>query len=200
MDIEKILEFAKDGERSKNGLDVLLGFPRYEKPARQWFNSLFNDYSLKINELVTNVNMLINKPVVQTYAVGDIYITTKAHASAASVASQHGYGTWQKYGQGKTLVGVSTTSKDPSWTKEIGNTFGEYDHTLTLDEAPPHRHKLKHGYDNGSVNGGAGTVASDTGNWSGDFIPDANVSSEGGGLAHNNVQPSNVVAFWLRTA
>lgn len=56
--IEKLLEFAKDGQKSIQGLSLLLGFPRDEKPARDWFNYLFNKSFSTINILIDEVNNL----------------------------------------------------------------------------------------------------------------------------------------------
>ena len=58
MAINKISEFAKDGERSITGLTISDGFPQSQKPARQWFNYLFNTVTKSINELVDAVNEL----------------------------------------------------------------------------------------------------------------------------------------------
>lgn len=197
MDIDKLVKFATTGERSKSGLDLAAGFPRYEKPARQWFNYLFHEFTEKINVLVDAVNLINNTPN-EPFAIGDVYITTISHEDAAAVAAHHGYGVWERYSEGRVLVGYSTLSGSPTWTKTIGSTFGEYDHTLTLEESAPHSHSLKHGRDNGSTDNDAGTVASDTGNWSGQYIPLPNVSTEGGGQPHNITQPSLVAQFWLR--
>ena len=56
--IEKLLEFAKDGQKSIQGLSLLLGFPRDEKPARDWFNYLFNKSFLTINLLIDEIDKL----------------------------------------------------------------------------------------------------------------------------------------------
>ncbi|WP_425917549.1 gp53-like domain-containing protein [Acinetobacter sp. TSRC1-2] len=54
MPIEKLPEFAKDGQKNTDDLTLLDGFPVGKKPARQWFNWLFNVLMLKINEVVDN--------------------------------------------------------------------------------------------------------------------------------------------------
>ncbi|WP_374527802.1 hypothetical protein [Acinetobacter sp.] len=52
MAIEKLTEFAKDGQKNVDGLTLTDGFPVLTKPARQWFNWLFNTLTLKINEII----------------------------------------------------------------------------------------------------------------------------------------------------
>lgn len=56
--IEKIIEFAKEGQRSIEGLVLDLGFPRAEKPAREWFNYLFNKSFSSINMLIDQINQM----------------------------------------------------------------------------------------------------------------------------------------------
>ncbi|WP_262445810.1 hypothetical protein [Acinetobacter junii] len=52
MAVEKLPEFAKDGQKNVDGLTETDGFPVNLKPARQWFNWLFNSITNKINELI----------------------------------------------------------------------------------------------------------------------------------------------------
>ena len=52
MAIEKLSEFAKDGQKNTDHLNLTDGFPAGKKPARQWFNWLFNALMLKINEVI----------------------------------------------------------------------------------------------------------------------------------------------------
>ena len=52
MSIEKLEEFARDGQKNTDELILTDGFPRPKFPARQWFNYLFNMLSLKINEII----------------------------------------------------------------------------------------------------------------------------------------------------
>lgn len=54
MAIEKLLEFAKDGQKNTDDLNLTDGFSVSKKPARQWFNWLFNSLTLKINEIIEN--------------------------------------------------------------------------------------------------------------------------------------------------
>lgn len=52
MAIEKLDEFAKDGQKNTDGLTLTDGFPVLVKPARQWFNYLFNAIAVKINQII----------------------------------------------------------------------------------------------------------------------------------------------------
>lgn len=56
--IEKLIDFAKDGQKSIQGLALDLGFPRDEKPARAWFNYLFNKSFGTINLLIDEIDIL----------------------------------------------------------------------------------------------------------------------------------------------
>lgn len=56
MAIEKVLEFSREGLKSLTGLVPDLGFPREIKPAREWFNYLFNLIFSALNELIEETN------------------------------------------------------------------------------------------------------------------------------------------------
>lgn len=58
MAIEKLVEFAKEGSKSIAGLVLLSGFPREEKPAREWFNYLFNSTFRSINALIDELERM----------------------------------------------------------------------------------------------------------------------------------------------
>lgn len=55
-DINNLIEFAENGEKDITGLNQTNGFPAALKPARQWFNFLFNSLTSKVNEIITQVN------------------------------------------------------------------------------------------------------------------------------------------------
>lgn len=58
MSIDKLEEFAKDGDKNLDNLDVSKGFLQSEKPERQWFNKLFNLLTNKVNEVVDSIDAL----------------------------------------------------------------------------------------------------------------------------------------------
>ena len=140
------------------------------------FETQLADVILKFNEALENVKI----------KVGGVYISTESTNPTTTL----GYGTWQLTSKGKALVGYSDVANDPNWTKTVGSTFGEYDHTLTVDEIPEHDHKGVVKASNQTYAGGNGSR----------FTSDGTTDKAGGGQAHNNVQPSMVFAIWKRTA
>lgn len=134
----------------------------------------------------------------QGIKVGGLYLTM----SNANPLSELGYGEWTLESQGCCLVGLSTQNSSPNWTRQIGNSFGEYEHTLSIDELPKHRFKVR------ATQGGTQQSAED---W--DYVGETNGHANddvadswgymksnfvGGDQPHNNVQPSLVVAIWRR--
>ncbi len=148
------------------------------------------------------------------YPVGAIYMSV----NNTSPATLFG-GTWQKI-EGRFLL-ASGDLKDSqnnvldSYT--LGDTDGENEHTLVLDEVPSHNHGSK------SLTGSF-RVMTWTGTASGIVSPPSTVQkdrtassgsnmgnntfnvdaththdSEGGGQAHNNMPPYLVVNVWKRT-
>lgn len=133
-----------------------------------------------------------NEPI----KVGDIYTTTISHASPAAVTAHHGYGTWQRFAEGSTLVGLSTKSADPADYKTMGNEFGANEHTLTVPQLPSHKHNLDLVSQGSS---GVSGIFYGTGDLLA-FTPSKGTELSGSDQPHNNIQPSTVVAIWLRTA
>ena len=96
----------------------------------------------------------------------------------------------------------------------MGNEFGENEHILTLAETAKHKHAVSvmheqsssAGLDNNgwfALNGVGGTVVKHEGTQPDGTIMNVNgngnsMHDAGGGEPHNNIQPSIVVAYWLR--
>ena len=145
-----------------------------------------------INDTKTSILNLTNKEnsnnvFLKTYPVGSIYITT----SSTNPSVIYG-GTWERYGQGKTLVGLNESESEFSTVNKIG---GEKTHTLTISEMPRHTHSL---YMN------SGTDDLSRGFWLvQDAVPvstsRANITEyEGWSQPHNNLQPYITVYMWKR--
>lgn len=102
--------------------------------------------------------------------------------------------TWEKSFIGKFLVGVDENDNDEVSLsfKYVGRTGGEKTHTLTTSEMPSHTHAIGgSGSPSGSYYGFATSTSRDR------TIP---TDSTGGGQAHNNLPPYQVVAYWKRVA
>ena len=154
----------------------------------------------------------------ESYKVGDIYMTTISHADAAAVKAHHGYGTWTRYAEGRAPVGFSDNTGDIAEYKTMGNTFGDNTHQLKVDEMPKHVHRLAVSNwcptnQDTSLSASQVDLSSKVLNSSmhlssiHDDITSDNYTIEptdwasaGGNQPHNNIQPSIVTGYWLRTA
>ena len=150
----------------------------------------------KFSNQLTNLKENIIDTV---YPVGSIY-TSESDSTIDSVESRFktfGKETkWEKYGEGKTLVGegTGTDSTGTSQTFSVSNNsknLGEYNHTLTIDEMPSHAHSTTVYWDVSLIEEnflidlwikGGKSVATTYGT-------SAPTNSTGGGLSHNNIQP-----------
>ena len=128
----------------------------------------------------------------QTYKVGDLYLTT----NSGNPSTLLGYGAWERYGEGRAIVGVSSKEYDPDWTKGVASIHGEYTHTQTLEELVKHTHEVGEGsiYPSGSTDrlyasGDDKTATADS---------YSETKTTGGGKPFNIVQPSVTVFIWLR--
>lgn len=154
----------------------------------------FELLSNRIKQIEDGIGDLLSA---QAYKVGDIYQTTIDHATADAVATHHGYGTWARYAEGRTLVGFSTNDDDTDDYKTMGNEFGADTHTLTLEESAKHSHKVRMK----NVNLAADNSAEDTVPIAISGTPtDGYIEEVGGGEPHDNVQSSKVAGVWVRTA
>ena len=141
---------------------------------------------------------------IQNYKVGDIYITT----ASGDPSERLGYGTWQRFGEGRTLVGFTTSVSNsiPEWAKVNGREFGSYTHTLTEAEIPSHKHQSNmriDGTDGTLIDSNLGFTTTDGRriDWlDARSARSTHTTEVGGDKPHNNVQPSIVVYFWKRVA
>lgn len=152
----------------------------------------FNGTSTESNDVLRRLDLDAIIKEALRYKVGDLYLTT----NPSNPSTILGYGTWVLYAEGRALVGMSTTSSNPDWTKYIGGVSGDYSHTLSLEEIPAHNHRQ-----NGSTDGGSATgYPMDYNNSPNHQATNVFTDSAGGGKPHNIVQPSMIVAVWRRTA
>lgn len=144
-------------------------------------------------------------------AIGDPFITFQKFKDAQAVAEYKGYGQWKAIGDGHALVALASESNQlaPDWMKQLGVTGGEFTHKLTTDELPKFRLK------NGFVDDHQGSSSSHVYGYTQEDLPGLAVgrAETSGGTSdgwqgytsyigqdkeHNIVQPSLIVAIWLR--
>lgn len=112
--------------------------------------------------------------------------------------------TWERIGTGKALVGYDSSDTD---FNSIGKTGGEKTHTLSVNEIATHYHgeyiETKGSKKPYTLAEGSGSVVS------GYYMsisgaaytgPQVLTGPTGGGQAHNNLQPYEVVSFWKRVS
>lgn len=129
------------------------------------------------------------------YPVGSIYINATDPLNPATL---FGFGTWEEFGAGKTLLGAGSETDDQpipeSLTFAAGDTGGEYNHTVTIPELPSHSHAYNESY----------RLSSKEDRFSGSSSlgvrPNEQTGLTGGDQSHNNLQPYVAVYTWKRTA
>lgn len=139
-------------------------------------------------ELTSLINTTIDNTINSIYPIGSVYISLSETNPGTYLK-----GTWEQFGQGRTLIGVGT-GNDGTNTQafEVNTTGGEYKHKLVIDEIPSHTHK----YYSPIVQAVTPSTGSTYGNYNKDYKIDSETA--GGDGYHNNVQPYITVYFWKR--
>lgn len=103
--------------------------------------------------------------------------------------------TWERCLQGRSPIGIDSSDDD---FKTIGSQLGEKKHKLTVEEMPSHGHNVDVGstssLSKNKFASGWRPLNIDYTDYEGTIYP------TGGDQEHNNIQPSEVVAFWRRIA
>lgn len=81
-----------------------------------------------ISTLETKIDNMLNK----VYPIGSIYLTVNSTNPGTFLG-----GTWQLFGEGRTLVCGKSSDTDFAKAKNVG---GEKTHKLTINEIPSHTH------------------------------------------------------------
>lgn len=137
------------------------------------------------NAVKTYVDAAVSAAKQALYPVGSIWTSTSVSTNPGTVL---GFGTWSAFGQGRVLV-----SKASSGTfGTIGATGGAETHRLSISEMPSHNHSYDVASNNSNGLAALGRNGSDR--------SAVATSFQGGGAAHNNLQPYIVVYMWERTA
>ena len=180
--------------RAKYARDEYLNIVDKEEKA---INDLYGQLQVATSGQVTVDYERLEKIILdKTYPVGSIYITIDSKNPSETLG-----GTWESYGQGRTLMGAGTGTDTNSESKtfEVNATGGEYNHTLTVAEMPSHNHAISIG--SGTTKIGTGANFSFFTNWSSNITYSSlsfNSNDKGGSKAHNNIQPYIVTYMWKR--
>ena len=153
-----------------------------------------DDYIDKFAQQGSRILAVENR-IYEDTKVGDVFVTTTHFDTSAQVAIHKGYGTWTREAEGRSIVGYSSKTDSPEWTKTNGSTFGEYEHQLSIKEMPSHNHRIA---DNTGTSGQGGGW--DLNGGTSNFINSTGLENTGGNVPHNNVQPSKIYNIWRRVA
>jgi hypothetical protein len=170
------------------------------------FDEIYNEFNGNIDE--NNINFSkaeLNKII---YPIGSIYFNAGTSENPSTLL---GFGTWERFGEGKVLVGVDSTDTDFDTAEKTG---GEKTHTLTDAEMPSHNHggststdgNHNHSYYNFNSGNGENVGTENTSYYAGTNTTGTagshnhSISTSGSDNAHNNLQPYITVYMWKRTA
>lgn len=140
------------------------------------------------------------------YPVGSVYTNAGVSTSPETLL---GFGTWERFANGKVLVGVSETETE---FDTLGETGGAKTQALTMAQLPKHGLSMTlHGQENGTIVFSQGvTGGTTTGTSIARHVPGSSSAgsnsrqtpgwSFGNDEAHNNLQPYITVYMWKRTA
>ena len=149
--------------------------------------------------------MFLNK----IFPVGAVYITYDKKNPGAFLG-----GTWEQFGQGRTLVGEGTGNDgSTSMSFATNSSGGEYKHKLLETEMPKHHHSVRlmvkgyAGWEEQTIDSFGVMIDNSTKNY---VTPKEKVNATdvsafvytgwaGDNVHHNNVQPYIVTFFWRRT-
>lgn len=140
-------------------------------------------------ELTSLINTTIDNTINSIYPIGSVYISLTETNPGTYLK-----GTWEQFGQGRTLIGVGAGNDGTNTQEfEVNTTGGEYKHKLVIDEMPSHNHKYYSPIVQEVV---PSSNTSTYGNYTKSYQIDTD--SAGGDGYHNNVQPYVTVYFWKR--
>ena len=138
------------------------------------------DYSAS-GSLQTEIDLLkqqMSNLVDKMYPVGSIYMTT-TYSEASQVHDAIG-GEWEKYAQGRTIIGEGTGTDSNGLVKTFENnvTDGEYAHTLSSSEIASHTHSIP------SLSGTTGSIGS---GYSLHHTCETRTTNSGGSHSHRSI-------------
>ena len=154
-----------------------------------------NELEIKYTNLYNQLSNTEKNIIDKIYPVGSIYMSTEDD-TIEKVQDKFG-GEWEKYSQGRTLIGegTGTDSNGLVQTFTNGSMGGEYTHKLTIAEMPSHNHN------DGTSPSVAFTppIGTETAKVAFDANFGRPTTSTGGDGSHNNIEPYVVTYMYRRT-
>lgn len=159
-----------------------------------------------VADRLSAIELITNAILDKTWPVGSIYLSVVSTDPSETLG-----GTWERYANGRTIVGVNESDGDFNTAEETG---GAKTHRLTTNEIPGHAHGASvDGYgfnlikDWGGANvrranmdeAGSGFFILGSSNTN-DIYWAANTANAGGGAAHNNLPPYITTYLWKRVS
>lgn len=189
VEIEGIIQeqFNTDWQEKENAINLkITGVSNDLSNFKTETDTRFNTTK---EELTSLINTTIDNTINSIYPIGSVYISLTETNPGTYLK-----GTWEQFGQGRTLIGVGAGNDGTNTQEfEVNTIGGEYKHKLVIDEIPSHAHKY---YSPIVQEVAPSTNTSTYGNYCKDYKIDSD--SVGGDGYHNNVQPYITVYFWKR--
>lgn len=169
--------FAEDYNKSN---DEILAI---EQTLGAEVNGGFETLAARISELEALVAGINDNH----FPVGTVYFNASDARNPSEIL---GFGTWESYSEGRTIVGIS----DSGTFSILGDEMGEEVHVLTVNELARHDHGASS--NNVALQGGGNfEYTFNTGG-----VTVRRTSMTGNNKGHNNIQPSKVAMIWERVA
>lgn len=182
-----------------------------QEAEQEKINELYSEMMIATNnssQITVNVEDLktiIKQQILDSYPVGSIYISTSETNPSEFIG-----GTWESYGQGRTIVGAGsgTDTNSTSMQFAANTTGGEYTHKLTIAEMPSHTHTFVEGGSALALHTGAspneqirnGGFCFTGSYWTNTNKYTTDINATGGSESHNNIQPYIVTYMWKRVS
>ncbi len=197
-ELSNVIEaFGVSLDKADNGQLLSVLVAQFGKKAV--LESTINTMTDKFNQQSARIEALENRTFEDTQ-IGELFWTTKHFVTPSHVAKYKGYGTWERALQGRVPVGFSDIADDPIEFRTHGREYGEFTHTLTVDEMPSHTHEFDD-YDDKRIDeiyeqGKSYYLETGRGGLQGVAKP----KNTGGNQPHNNQPPSKTLDCWQRIA
>lgn len=177
-----------DAQTRLQPLDAEAMYDILDAKAKTLESTESGELSVSIKLVESMITAAVLERSKKEHPVGSYYTSDKD----TEPSKIFGFGTWERV-KGVVLLGADEDSYP------AGSEGGEAEHTLTVEEMPPHTHGLMRytGTDDQNWSGHLenGLCANDTPNYLA-----ANTNATGGGKPHNNMMPYHAAYCWRRTA